>query len=199
MITYPLSLPTSPSPASISFTPQFAVGESISPFSYQAEYFDWLGQQLMVQITLPPMSREQAEEWLAWGLALNGVLGSFVMGDMTNSKSRGTMAGTPVVNGAGQQRGNVLNSRGWTALSPICKKGDLIQLGSRLYRNLSDVTAAADGTADLDVFPRLRDTLTDGQQIITNNPTGLWRLSKPFPWDIKPFVYSVNFTAKEAL
>lgn len=92
-----------------------------------------------------------------------------------------TIAGTPVVSGAGQT-GEALDTSGWTASqNGVLKAGDLIQLGSggstRLHRVLADVDSDASGLATIDIWPRLRASPADGSTVVTANAAGLWRLS----------------------
>jgi hypothetical protein len=197
-ITYPYDPPASDL-VKISFSPEFAVGQSMSPTTFQGEFFEHVGQRWVASIRLPPMIREDAEEWVAWGLALNGTLGTFRIGDPMGATPRGALGGTPVVDGAGQQLSKTLATRGWSASTLVLKAGDYIQLGNRLHKVLTDSTSDGSGDLTLDIFPRVRDALTDGQAITTTNTKGIWRLSRPLDWSIGAVMYGMSFKAVEAV
>lgn len=204
-LTFPLALPASPPARRLRWRPMVAVGVTQSPFTFQSEIFEHQGQRWVVDVELPPMTVAQAHAWIAWGLALNGPVGTFLMGDPTASAPRGSGAGAPVVDGAGQARTKVLATRGWTAdASGVLLAGDLIQLGSggtaALHRVLADVDADGDGKAEVDIFPRVRRSLTDGESITIDQPVGLWRLDGPVEWDVDlAQVFGLSFRAVEAL
>lgn len=201
-ITYPLSLPPE-LPVKLSFAPKLAVSESESPFTFQGEFFEHQGQQLTAAVRLPPMRRAQAEEWVSWGLSLNGVVGTFLMGDPSGATARGALGGTPLVDGAGQARSKTLDTKGWTATTTVLKAGDYIQLGTgldaRLYKNLTDATTDGSGLVSLDVFPRIRGPLSDSQEITTSDTLGIWRLSRAMSWDVEAVMFGLSFNAREAL
>jgi len=201
-IEYPLTMPPE-LPEKISFAPRLAVSESESPFTFQGEFFEHQGQQLTASVRLPLMPLAQAEEWVAWGLSLNGVIGTFLMGDPSGATPRGALGGVPLVDGAGQGRSKVLTTKGWSATTTVLKAGDYIQLGSgldaRLYKNLTDATTDGSGLAALDVFPRIRGPLSDEQAITTSDTLGIWRLSRVMSWDVEAVMFGMSFNAREAL
>ena len=201
-MSYPLSLPASPKPREMRFYPRFAVGESESIYTYQGEFFEHLGQQMRVDVSLPPMKRAEAEEWITWSLRLNGVLGTFLMGPAHPNRGPGT--GTPLVDGAGQQRSKTLNTKGWAATTEVLKAGDHFQIGAAgdavLYMSLTDVTSDGAGEAGIAVFPRIRTALTNNAAITVSSPVGNWRLIQPVVWDARlGEMYGFTFSAREAL
>jgi len=197
-ITYPLTPPATVA-KSIKFSPVTVVAESVSPFTLEQEIFEHQGQMWRATIQLPPMEHAEAEEWVAWGLALNGKAGTFLFGDPTGETARGTMAGTPLIDGADQQRSKVLNTKGWTPGATMLA-GDYIQLpNNRLHKIMVDAVADGGGLAALDIFPRVRDVLSDGAAILTSNTVGIWRIDGDVPaWDIgEAQIYGISFTARE--
>ncbi len=200
-ITYPLTPPATIA-RGIQFTPVSVVAESTSPFTLEQEIFEHQGQMWKATVQLPPMEQDDAEDWISWGLALNGRAGTFLFGDPVGQTARGTVAGTPLIDGAGQQRSKVLNTKGWTPGSAIFQAGDYIQLPNyRLHKVLTDTTADGGGLAALDVFPRVRDVLVDSDPIIVANTVGIWRIDGDIPaWDIREAqIYGIAFTAREAI
>ena len=97
----------------------------------------------------------------------------------------GSVAGTyintdgnpaPRANFAGSQ---VLSTRGWHPNGfGLLVPGDNLQIGYRLHKVLDRVNSDSNGRAVLSIWPSLREVPTDGQQVILNNPKGLFRLAK---------------------
>ncbi len=179
-ITYPLSLPSVGLFTRFSLTGQSANAESRSPFTFERQIQTHQGMLWLAGITLAPMKRVKAEEWRTFFAKLNGLQGTFLMGDLGAKLSRGIATGTPQVDGAGQT-GQVLNTKGWTTgVTGILLAGDYIQIGtgltSRLYKNLNDVDSDGGGLAVLDIWPRLRESPADSATIVVNNAEGLFRL-----------------------
>ena len=197
-ITYPLTPPADIA-RSIRFNPQTAVAESTSPFTFEQEIFEHQGQMWRATVQLPPMEQAEAEEWVAFGLALNGRAGTFLFGDPVGETPRGTVSGNLQVDGAGQQRSKTLTVKGGTPGETLLP-GDYIELpNNHLHKNLTLQTIDGGGLATLDVFPRVRDILIDGETVITSNTVGIWRIDGDVPaWDVREAViYGINFAARE--
>lgn len=190
----------------VRFRPRAVVGLSMSPFTLQQQAQEHQGQIWAADISIGQiLDGGDAERIIASLLALNGRKGTFYLGDPTKRKPRGTPTGTPVVNGAAQT-GQVLLTRGWGVSSiKVLKAGDYIQLGSgvtqRIYRVLKDVDSDALGNASIDIWPRLRESPSDGQALVLNNTAGVWRLdSNEMAYDIDPPAdFGFDFSAMEAL
>lgn len=204
-ITYPLVLPNSPGFNAVRFTARPVVAISESPFTLQTQVQEYSGQRLEVEATLPPMTRAQAEYWNTFMLKLNGMRGSFLLGDPTGKTPRGIATGTPVVNGA-SQTGNSLLTSGWTiSITGILLAGDYIQIGtgssSRLHKVLDDVNSDGSGLATLLLWPSLRSSPSNGTSIITSNTTGIFRLaSNEITWNIGESIkYGITIAAKEVV
>lgn len=202
-ITYPLTPPATPGYRTSGFRGRTAVGAHTSPFTFGMQTYLWDGERWEVQLSLPPMRRAQAAAWQAFLLALRGMAGTFLLGDPDAPAPRGTWAGTPLVNGAGQS-GAVLALDGLSNGATI-KAGDYLQLGSgstaRLHMVLQDVTVGGSGVAVLDLFPRLRGAPADNAAIVTSAPKGLFRLAtNAVEWDTDHVSrYGITFPAVEAL
>lgn len=200
-ISYPITLPVRPAPKRITFRPRSVVGISASPFTLQQQLYVHQGQVWQADIMLPIMRRAIAEPWIAAFLSLNGMQGTFYLGDPLGIKPRGSVPGTPVVDGA-SQTGQELNTRGWTvSQTGILLAGDWIQLGDRLHKNLTDADSDGSGEAVLDIWPRMRESPADGATIITSNCKGLFRLaSNEMPYDENIGArYETSFSVIEAI
>ena len=200
-ITYPLSIPTT-GIRSISISARNVVGASVSPFTGQQQLVRHQGAWWEADVTLPPMKRADAEEWIGFLVSMKGRFGTFLLGDPAATSPRGTWAGTPLVNGAGQT-GETLTIDGFSA-GATAKRGDYFQIGTgggaRLYKVLADATAAA-GAMTLDIWPRLRESPADNAVVVTSNTVGLFRLaSNDSEWNVnEATVYGITFGAVEAI
>jgi hypothetical protein len=159
----------------------------------------------MADVQLPPMTRANAETWVAALASLNGREGSFLLGDTANTSPRGTATGTPLVNGAGQT-GYDLATDGWTPnITGILRAGDWLQLGSgstaRLYKVMQDANSNGTGQATLTLWPRLRSSPADNAAITVSSPKGRFMLAMDgAEWSIdEAKIYGLSFTAMEDL
>lgn len=201
-----LSLPTSSCFASVTMTITRVVGLTNSPFTLEEQAYKWQGERWSMSLTMPPFTnREIASDWIAFGAALEGKWGHFLIGDPAHKLPSGVATGTPLVDG-GAQTGNTLVTKGWsTNVTGILKKGDYIQLGSgsssRLHMLVQDANSDSSGNANLSIVPALRSSPPDSSAIVVNNPKGVFRLdSNEFSWSVSPGpVYRLGFTAMEVL
>ena len=207
-ITYPLTLPTVTGVQSVNFIARNSVGTTASPFTYEQQVFKNVGQRFEADITLPPMSRADAEVWNTFFIKLYGQYGTFLLGDPNSATPRGTAsssAGTPIVNGA-SQTGDTLNIDGVpTSQTGYLKAGDYIQLGSgsgaRIYKVLDDANSNGSGEVALTIYPDLRSSPSDGATVVVSSAVGLFRLTTPtHNWSISTDgIYSMTFGAAEAI
>lgn len=204
-ISYPISLPASPTARSITIRQRSVVAVDASSFTLQAQSYAWSGQMWMADVQLPPMTRANAEAWAAALASLNGREGSFLLGDTANTSPRGTATGTPLVNGAGQT-GYDLATDGWTPnITGILRAGDWLQLGSgstaRLYKVMQDANSNGTGQATLTLWPRLRSSPADNAAITVSSPKGRFMLAMDgAEWSIdEAKIYGLSFTAMEDL
>jgi len=204
-IIYPLSLPTVGLFVRFSLTSQSVNAESVSPFTLEKQIQTHQGMLWRAGITIAPKKRPDAEQWRSFFLKLNGIQGTFLMGDLGAKLPRGITTGSPQVDGAGQT-GLVLNTEGWTTgVTGILLAGDYIQIGtgltSRLYKVLNDVNSDGGGLATLDIWPQLRESPADSATIITNDPKGLFRLESSVALSevSTSAFYGFGFRAREAI
>ncbi|MCH8156488.1 MAG: hypothetical protein IID18_01840 [Nitrospinae bacterium] len=206
-ITYPLAMPTNRKPAGVRFTPFSVVGVSRSPFSLAQQVQEFDGQMWQAEVDLPKMFRNQAEEWIAFFLKLNGMRGTFLLGDPAGTLPRGVGTGTPLVKGAGQAaRQDQLITDGWTiSTTGILKAGDWLQIGtgssSHLHKVLDDADSDASGDATLTLWPKLREIPNDNETLSVNDAKGVFRLTtNEMPWELEaPERYQLSFGCHEVL
>lgn len=204
-ISYPLTLPTHTGIAAISLRAVNAVVYSRSPFTFAGQAFAYPGQMWQADVTLPPMKRADAEQWVAWLLSLRGQLGTFLLGDPLGATARGTPTGTPLVKGAGQTGGTLEIDGATSSVTNWLRAGDYIQLGSgssaRLHKVLQNATSDASGNVSLDIWPHIRTAPADNAAVTVSSAKGLFRLAtNEQDWSIDAAsIYGVTFSAMEAV
>lgn len=192
-ISYPLSLPTITDPRSIELRAVNAVAYSQSPFTFAGQAHAYQGQMWQADITLPPMRRTAAEQWIAFLLSLRGQFGTFLLGDTTCSSIRGTATSGTISGSAGDS--SVTVSTAGTLLA-----GDMFQLGTGSDATLHKVLQDQDGSGTLEIWPALRKTRAGSDMTLTN-ARGLFRLStNEQAWSInEASIYGITFGAMEAV
>ena len=204
-ITYPLTSPTHVKPSNITFRAVNTVGLSMSPFTYQQQSVAHAGQRWECDVTLPAMSRADAEQWVAFLVSLRGRFGTFTLGDPVGASPRGSAGGTPLVNGA-SQTGATLNIDGCTASQTgWLKAGDYIQLGTAgsatLHKVLADADSNGSGEVSLDIWPYIRTAPADNASVILTNTVGRFRLaSNEQNWNInEASIFGITFGGMEVI
>lgn len=183
-ITYPLTPPAAFRAQKASWRKHVNVLQTKSPFTGQRQAQKGQGEWWEFDIELPPLLREDADAINAFLCALYSPAGTFYYGPEAEALPKGVAAGAPTVNGAGQA-GNTLLTDGWEPnITNILKAGDWLQIGTHLYKNLTDASSDAGGNATLTVFPRLRTDAIDNTELITSHPKGIFYLTTENGWDI---------------
>lgn len=180
-ISFPLNHPTSPGFSTFEMLPISNVGITSSIFSFKQETQKHQGQIWGASVMLPPMNKDDALEWESFFLKLNGMEGTFLLGDPEGLTPRGVATGTPIVDGP-SQTGNTLSTRGWdVSETNILRVGDYIQLGSGvnslLHRVLNDSDSDVSGLASFDIWPDIRTPPNDRDPVVIISPRGLFRMT----------------------
>lgn len=201
-ITYPLTLPTITGIASIEFRAVNSVAYSQSPFTFAGQSHAYSGEMWQADITLPPMKRAAAEQWLSFLISLRGQHGTFYLGDPDGKTPRGTATSNTHVNSASGSAGDrtisVTITSGKTLLA-----GDYIQIGTTSTRTLHKVLEDVTGTGssqNIEIWPALRaDKSGVGVNVV--NTTGKFRLaSNEQSWTANHVsTYGISFGAFEAI
>jgi len=194
-ISYPMTLPSTPGFRELTFRPVNINGQATSEFTGQTQITQWNGEWWEADLTLPPMLRATAEDWLALITALRGTVGTFYLGP---EKAARTAQGTPsgvTVNGAGQS-GTTIALAG----SGSFAAGDWIQIGSGSTSRLHKVLVASTVAATVEIFPRLRESPTNGSSVVVASPKGVFRLAEDArEWNVDVVrMYGLRFSAREA-
>jgi hypothetical protein len=209
LLNYPLTPPqiTGIGPQDFTLAMVNVVGERVSPFTLGQQEQLWPGNMFTIEANLPPMGFQQAEQWVSFLGAMYGKFGTFLMGDYNRLTPQGAMTGAPVVNGSNLNGSNQLLVRGATvSVTNWAVAGDYVQVTSsggpqRIYKVLLNANSSAGGDVTLDIFPNIRETLSDGTTIVTSNCAGTFRLQdNTQPWKIdRNRMYAISFKAKEAI
>lgn len=201
MIVYPLFIPsaTETRESSIQLIAGNVVAVSTSPYTMQTTVYDYEAETWGLKVSINPLTREEAQPWVAFLSALRGRVGTFLFGPALFRTPLGAGTGVPLVNGA-NQTGRELVTDGWTANTVVLEAGDLFQIDLRLYMSLKQVTSNGSGQATIDVFPRVK-AHADNSALILENPKGLWRLNSstvPLIDAGESGLLNINFEAEEA-
>lgn len=198
MTTYPITLPTTPKISAARFGLLSNMTLFSSPLTRVQQVLSRPGQVWQADCSLPMMLEATAAPWRAALTSLRGRQGTFTLGDPAYTGARGTVAGTPLVNGA-SQTGNNLITDGWGASATILK-GDYFALGNYLYIMTIDVTATGGGAATLTFEPTLRASPANNAAVTVSSPKALMRLTADDArWEETPGLWGMSFNCVEAL
>lgn len=174
-VSYPLALPTHKNLRGITFTEIKKVGENVAPGSGVPQFYEWPWEQWQADIELGPMSRADAEPWIAWATALRGKIGTFTLGDPNGAAPRGTASGLITGVGTAGMRTITLSGSAGTLLA-----GDWLSVGSSRWLHKVTVNGTANGAVD--IWPALRVDVSGSVAIV--NARGRFRLVEPPSWSI---------------
>ena len=207
-ISYPLATPTNKTIQQVAFFARNTVAVSQSPFTYSQQVHKWTGQRWEADITLPPMKRADAEEWISFLVSLKGSYGTFLLGDPSAVTPRGTASsspGTPIVKAASQTGDQLLIDGATASQTGYLKAGDYIQLSSgvtaKFHKVLQDANSDGSGNVTLTIFPDLRISPTDNSTVVVTNAKGVFRLNdNVVNWNVnEASIYGITFGAVESL
>lgn len=176
-ITFPYGMPTSPGIREIEWLFSGNTAFTESTFTRQRQHFRFPGDLLRAKVTMPKMARDEAADFAAWGAALRGRYGTFLLGPVEKTP-RGTATGTPLVQGGGQT-GDSLVIDGCTPGITFLKAGDWFHVWEDkavLHMVLKDAAADGFGVVTLDVFPRIRIAPADNAALQVHSPQGTFRM-----------------------
>ncbi len=206
-ISYPLTFPVKV-PNSAVLRMRSIVAKVRSPFTGQTQVQVHQGRLWETSITYPRMVRADAELIIAFLAKLDGMRGTFLMGDPAGGTPRGSAAsspGTPLVMGAGQTGSDLEFDGVPGGASSYLLPGDYIHLGSgtgtHLHKVLDQVDADSTGVATMTLWPELRESPANGATIVVSSALGHFRLTENLSeFSINEALhYGISFEAEEAL
>lgn len=205
-ITYPLDVPLQDF-AEFDVDYVDATSIQVSPYTLRESVQSFDGDYWRGTLAWSNLDRELAQPVLRFLAALRGVAGTFVMaypGYTLPLGTASTIAATPLVDGAGQAGARTLSIKS----APVSETGwlldgDIIQVGpiSRPHWHivLGNVDTTAGGLATADIWPAVRNGVTDNDQIVTSSPNGLFRLiGRPKISVRPPLLYTITMDVRES-
>ena len=139
-----------------------------SPLTRTVQTLELTGSRWFATYELPAMKRDRASIWLAFLTSLQGRAGRFYGYDPDCRRPRGTGAGTPLVNGAGQTGLNLVTD-GWGVSQIVLRAGDYFTVNGELKLVTVDVTANGAGQANIAFTPSLRASPADNAALTLND------------------------------
>jgi len=208
-ITYPLSLPTTIGIGEIELRANNVVGVSQSPFTFAQQVVQHQGQRWEASVSIPPVRKDLAEEWIAFLISLKGPVGTFYLGDPNMATPRGTISAGALVTlasaaSAGDETVSLTKSAG-PEKSNVLLPGDYIQIGTdssrTLHKVLNTVNWDVNGAGTADIWPHIRGTVASGTSVVHQSTTGKFRLiSGLTSWSINnASTYGISFDAVEVI
>ena len=177
-----------------------AVAISESPFTGAQQVQKYDKAQWFATLTLPPMKREQAAEWQAFFLQLEGRANTFLLGDPDAKTVTGGAAPSSVTFAAAEPKGETsLNLT--IGSGKKLNKGSYLQVGTgsdaKLYMVVDDNT----GNGSVTVQPPLKVAVASGTSVDITSAQGVFRMdSNELYWDADQLQrYGITFSCSEAL
>jgi hypothetical protein len=192
-ISYPVNTPTNIGIANITLMAENAVAISQSPFTFQQQVVAHPGQRWAASISLPPMKRVDAENWVGFLLSLYGQVGTFLLSDPNCPAPRGTATSATLTGAAGSTSPTI-------TMTGTLLAGDYISLGSGSSTRLHKVVQDRSGDGTIEIWPALRSSVTDATVDLTE-AKGRFRLKDNITqWSINEISsYGITFDCVEAL
>lgn len=147
-----------------------------SPLSGSEDILELSGAKWFVTLAFSDYTRAEAAALEAFIFSRRGRAKFFYLWNHARPTIRGSGAGAPVVNGAGQLGGS-LATAGWTPnAAGVLLPGDYIGVGGELKIVPVRVDADATGKAVVPVEPPQRYAPANGSAIVLTEPKALFRL-----------------------
>ena len=188
MPTYPLNLPTDPTPRNVDWEQVSRVSYSQSPLTGKQKAYAHSGQWWRVSFDLPQMQEAKTAEWTAMLLRLNGKEGYFNF-IPTEETPQGSVSGTALITDQSEYELT------FSGLTGSLTAGDWIEIDTCLYR----VTVG--GTTTIEVWPKPRYGIVLNTSVINYaSPKGMFRLAEGFRWDVNlAKTTGISLVAEEVL
>ena len=178
-------------PESFTFTLASNTMHFQSPLSGAMQTVEFPGARWKASFTLDSLAESDAALLRAFGAKLRGRAGRFYLHHMANPNLRGTVTGSPSVNGGGQT-GNTLALASCGAGKTILA-GDFIGVNGELKMVVANATADGGGYMTVTIEPPLRSSPTNGSTVTTVKPTATFMLSEDSWRDLVKAPYIATF------
>jgi hypothetical protein len=160
-------------------------GRAESPFSGVVQTQRGQLERWAFSMTLRRLTRRESQIAQGFFLMLEGPLGNFRMPDPAALTPLGHASGSPVLATAAAAGDRTLSVSGFLPSVPgQLLAGDWIQVGDQLAKIRTTAGSAADGTATLDVWPKVMRAIPLGTPILTRPARGIFRFTTQLPeWE----------------
>lgn len=177
-----LTFPAIKNPADVSWGIETMDGRFVSPLAGTFQDIIRPGSRWLMTASWKVFTNDDQQAYIAWSAQMARGGSRSALPNFAYAK-RGSAAGTPLVNGAGQT-GFSLNTKGWTASAAnVLRAGDMFQVTDGTLHQLvmvtADISADGSGHAAVPITPSLRIKPTDSSALVTTNPTAYFAFSKP--------------------
>lgn len=197
-ITYPRDFPTINGQTIIekmTIRQKSSVVLQESPYSYRSQVHDFGGNRWEAEVTIRPLTHDEALVFQGFLASLQGQKFTFLMGSpLWTSENTDNSVEVDAQISAGDDTMQI-------RVATLCevKAGQFFEMDKQLYMFLED-----QGTTDghtVKITPPTRKEYQAGEDCITDLPVGTWRLAtSDVDWDIsKAGLYSFTFACIEAL
>jgi len=197
-ITYPRDFPTINGQTIIekmTIRQKSATVVQQSPYSYHQQVHDFGGIRWEAEVTIRPLTHDEALVFQGFLASLQGQKFTFLMGSpLWTSDNEDNAVEVDTTTDAGDDTMQIR-----VATLREVKAGQFFEMHEQLYMFLED-QGTTSGTT-LKITPPARKDITAATDCITNLPVGTWRLAtSDVNWDIsKAGLYSFTFACVEAL
>lgn len=146
-----------------------------SPYDNSEQIQRRPGERWVFKFSYDDLEQDQAKDLQGFLVSLRGVAGKFYAKDFAFFQNRGTIAGSPKVDGS-SNTGGICNIKDCFPNQLILRRGDYVKIGTRLHMMTQDIRSGQDGKAQLVFQPRIIQTPSDNSPIIYNDFTVVCRL-----------------------
>lgn len=171
-----IAWPTGLRPASMALALQANQRVHASPFGGSEQAVDLLNDRWALSMTLPARTQAEAAAVEAWLASMRGMVNTVALWHFVRPVPRGTMRGSPTLNGAHSAGAASIAITGGTASGTLLA-GDMLGLGGLLLMVAADVTLNGSGAGTVTLVNRLRAAQSGGAAITWNKPTAPFRLA----------------------
>jgi hypothetical protein len=173
-----IALPTGLRPATVTLMLRAFQRVNAAPSGGSEQAVDLQNDRWAMSLTFPARSQVDSAAFEAWLASMRGMVNTVALWHFARPVPRGTMRGSPTLNGAHNAGVASIAITGGTAGSTLLA-GDLLGLGGLLIMVAADVTLNGSGAGTVTLANRLRVAQSSGAAITWNKPTAPFRMATP--------------------
>ena len=203
--SYPLSLPSSPSFTQSRWFLSRKTAINESPFTGQQQAFEYDYALWGAELTLPPMRRSEARNWVAFLMKLHGRVGTFLLPDPDGKTATGAISGSVTLNAdIAVNDSTITLNTSQNSITNIFRSGDYIQIGSsataKLYMIVDDTSSNSSGVVSVNIEPKIKTAGSAGASVVHASASGVFRMdAEELGWNADHISnYGITFSCTEA-